>query len=117
MEEKKYKVYLLIFYDENIEEYNTCGLALSKKHSDSVTKSGEISIESLNITKDKILECVWDKEDVDFFVEEYPDSSEWTFKVYTELSMNWFQNVANQSYILYDPISKRRDYKISIITK
>lgn len=109
MEEKKYKTYLLFFFDEEIEEENTCGQTLSLKSAKEQEEYGIWIGSVLSMTKNKILKNVWDKDDVDSFVEEYPEASEWTFKIDDEYEMRF------RGYIEYKPISQNRDYKISTL--
>lgn len=107
MGEKKYKTYLLYFFDENIDEENTCGQTLSLKKAKEQEGYGIWIGSVIPMTKDKILENVWDKDDVDSFVEEYPENSEWTFRISKENDY--------KGYLNYKPLSQNRDYRVSIL--
>jgi hypothetical protein len=107
MEDKKYNTYLLYFYDENIEEENTCGQTLSLEKAKEQEEYGTWVGGIFQMNKEQILKQVWDKDDVDIFVSQNLECSEWTFKIN--------KNDDFRGYLNYNPIEKKREYRISSI--
>ena len=101
---KVYWVYVLYYYDENIEENNVEGQCLTKKFGDK--QSGSWIADRYKSDIDKILKNIWDKEDVDEFVKKHPETSSETFIVY-KTNYHWKPGVKN--YYHYCPLTEQRE--------
>jgi hypothetical protein len=112
---KIYPIYNFDHFDESIEENNSAFSVLSKKSKKIAIEQEEdcwfSGVSQMKI--EDILRYCWDKEDVDNFIEEYPECSTETFKIYDESHKFSYIN-----YINYCPIQEKRENLINqIITK
>ena len=118
---KTYPVYNFDFFDESIEENNSAFSVLSKKskiEADEESRREKSSMDycwfsgTSQMTIDELIKHAWSKEDVDNFVDEYPECSTKLFIVYDESHQHSFFN-----YIKYCPLQERRDNLINQILK
>ncbi len=105
----KYLVWVLHFYDEAIEENNVAGNCLSRKCAEEQEKHGSWIHDRYIYNKEGILGDVWDKEDVNEFVKENPESISWTFLIFKD---NYRWKKGEKNYYEYCPLKEQRDKKL-----
>jgi len=108
---KEYYVYLLYHHDDSIDEGNAVGECLSRKAAEEQEKYGTWVEDMTKISIEKILEQVWDKDDVDEFVKVNPEAIKYSFLIYSD--ERWVYGKKN--YLEYSPLSETRDEKLKLI--
>ena len=112
---KKYIIYTYDFYDESIEESNTAFCCLTEKFGNFQEKISEESHSpvwrsgSLTISLDQILNNIWDKDDIDMFVEINLECAHETFNIYKNYIQDFPLEFSRGNYIKYCPLQEKRD--------
>ena len=115
---KQYRIYNYDHFDESIEENNSAFCCLTKKFGDYQEKLSEKSYNPIwfsgtsDMSIKQILNHIWDKEDIDMFVELNPECANETFTIYKHYTQeDYFSDLefSRGNYRKYCPLQEKRD--------
>ena len=104
-----YPIYDFDYFDQAIGENNSYASVLSKKYRDLMVEKSDGTYWQTSGHKspiDSIIKYSWDKDDIDSFIDEYPECIKYTFFVYSD-----------GIHKSYNPLQEKRDKILNDLIK